>query len=148
MAVVVQASSLSDSPILVVSTVYLSWKTSRPWKPTETTMILPNVYDHYQLFILITSNLLSRVSGFLNASYVLNRHIWQRFNVTTHNDSSYSVIHRLFSFRLRGQQKDTCDLPKNRKRVASCFINFIFALKHCQCTVNRHIIALLKFCFL
>ena len=73
MAVVVEASALSDSPILVVSTVYLSWKTSRPWKPTETTMILPNVYDHYQLFILITSNLLSRVSCFLNASYVLSR---------------------------------------------------------------------------
>ena len=73
MIVVVKASSLSDSPILVVSTVYLSWETSGPWKPTETTMILPNVNDHYQLFILITSNLLSRVSCFLNASYVLSR---------------------------------------------------------------------------
>ena len=72
MIVVVEASSLSDSPILVVSTVYLSWETSGPWKPTETTMILPNVNDHYQLFILITSNLLSRVSCFLNASYVLS----------------------------------------------------------------------------
>lgn len=72
MVVVVEASSLSDSPILVVSTVYLSWETSGPWKPTETTMILPNVNDHYQLFILITSNLLSRVSCFLNASYVLS----------------------------------------------------------------------------